>query len=187
MEETPLYRCETKTRTVPLEAFRRDLVDVPRFSGYCRDCPHHGRFWSCPPFDFDPMTVWKGYDRLLLYLCKVTFHRDRLFPGERRAFEERELPHIKAAMARELLALEGERPGSLALFAGRCDLCPVCARVAGEPCRMPGRMRYSLEALGGDCGGALERYFGETLQWAKGNKLPEQLLLLGGLLMKEDR
>ena len=59
--------------------------------------------------------------------------------------------------------------------------------MAGEPCRMPGRMRYSLEALGGDCGGALERYFGETLQWAKGNKLPEQLLLLGGLLMKEDR
>ena len=41
-------------------------------------------------------------------------------------------------------------------------------------------------ALGGDCGGALERYFGESLQWAQGNRLPEQLTFLGGLLLPEN-
>ena len=187
MEETSLYTCETLTRTVPLGEFRRDLVDVPRFLGYCLDCPNSGQFWSCPPFGFDPMALWARYGQLLLYVRKVTFTKDRLFPLERRAFEERELPKIKGAMARELLLMEAERPGSLALFPGRCDWCAVCARTEGQPCRTPGRMRYSIEALGGDCGGALERYFGETLQWAKGNRLPEQLLLLGGLLMKEDQ
>ena len=30
---------------------------------------------------------------------------------------------------------------------------------------------------------AMERYFGETLQWASGDRLPERLLFLGGLLL----
>ena len=187
MEETSLYRCETLTQTVPLDEFRRDLVDVPRFLGYCQDCPNYGRFYSCPPFDFDPWPLWTQYDSLLLLLYKVTFSMERLFPGERRAFEREELPKLKGAMARELLSLEAAKPGSLALFAGRCDRCPVCARIEGRPCRMPEQMRYSIEALGGDCGGALERYFGERLQWAHGERLPEQMLFLGGLLLKQEQ
>ena len=183
MEDGKLYTSEILTRTVPLSEFMRDLVDVPRFLGYCRDCPNFGQYWSCPPFNLDPMEIWGRYEQLLLYARKVSFTKDRLFPLERRAFEERELPKIKGAMARELLAMEAERPGSLALFPGRCDWCPVCARTEGKPCRTPDRMRYSIEALGGDCGGALERYFGESLQWASGNRLPEQLLFLGGLLL----
>ena len=169
-----------------MSEFRRDLVDVPRFRGYCQDCPNHGRYWSCPPFDFDPMTIWQRYEGLLLFARKLVFHKDRLFPGERRAFEEQELPGIKEAMANELLALEAETPGSLALFPGKCEWCPVCARGDGTPCRMPEWMRYSIEALGGDCGGAIQRYFGETLQWASGDRLPEQIFLLGGLLLHTD-
>ena len=187
MEETSLYSCTTLERTVPLEDFRRDLVDVPRFLGYCLDCPNHGRYWSCPPFDFDPEEIWARYGALLLYARKLVFSKDRLFPGERRAFEERELPKIKGAMARELLDRESRTPGSLALFPGRCDGCPVCARVEGKPCRFPEKMRYSIEALGGDCGGAIERYFNETLQWASGDRLPEQIILLGGLLIPNEQ
>ncbi|MBQ6358699.1 MAG: DUF2284 domain-containing protein, partial [Clostridia bacterium] len=97
-----------------------------------------------------------------------------------------ELPKVKADLARELLFLEKERPGSLALLGGKCDLCPVCARTEGKPCRTPDRMRYSIESLGGDCGGALEKYFGEILQWAQGNRLPEQIILLGGLLLPKE-
>ena len=186
MEETKLYTSKTLTRTVPLCEFREGLVDVPRFSGYCRDCPNYGRYWSCPPYDFDPAAVWERYEGLLLYVRKVVFAKDRLFPGERRAFEAQELPKIKGDMARALLALEAERPGSLALFPGRCDWCPVCARTEGQPCRTPERMRWSIESLGGDCGGALERYFGESLHWASGNRLPEQLLFLGGLLLTNE-
>ena len=186
MEETSLYSCTTLEKTVPLKEFRRDLVDVPRFLGYCLDCPNSGRFWSCPPFGFDPMTLWQQYDALRLYARKLVFTKDRLFPGQRRAFEATELPKVKGDLARELLAMEAEAPGSLALFAGKCDLCPACARTEGKPCRMPERMRYSIEALGGDCGGALEKYFGETLQWSAGQRLPEQIILLGGLLLKNE-
>ena len=160
MEDETLYTCTTLDRTVPLDEFRWDLVDVPRFSGYCQDCPNYGRFWSCPPFWFDPMTLWQRYDALRLYARKLVFTKDRLFPGERRAFEATELPKIKGDLAR--------------------------ARLEGKPCRMPERMRWSIEALGGDCGGALEKYFGESLQWSTGQRLPEQIILLGGLLLKNE-
>ncbi|MBR0206530.1 MAG: hypothetical protein IJQ45_07295 [Clostridia bacterium] len=186
MEEQALYTCTTLERTVPLSEFRRDLVDVPRFSGCCRDCPNWGRYWSCPPFSFDPMAIWERYASLRLYARKLVFRKDRLFPGERRAFEEKELPKIKGDMARELLAMEAEAPGSLALFPGKCEWCSVCARIEGRPCRTPDRMRYSIEALGGDCGGALERYMGESLRWAEGRRLPEQMILLGGLLLPKE-
>lgn len=187
MEETSLYTSETLTRTVPMSEFMGDLVDVPRFLGYCMDCPNHGQFWSCPPYAFDPAEVWPRYGALLLYARKLVFRKDRLFPGERRAFEKEELPKIKEAMARELLAMEADRPGSRALFPGRCEWCESCARLAGEPCRFPEKMRYSVESLGGDCGGAIERYFGEKLQWASGNALPEQIILLGGLLLPKEQ
>ena len=90
------------------------------------------------------------------------------------------------ALYRELLDLEAAHPGSLALFPGRCEWCMSCARGEGKPCRCPDKMRYSIESLGGDCGGVLDRYFGESLQWAQGNKLPERLLFLGGLLLPKN-
>ena len=186
MEETTLYTSETVTKTVPLDDFRRDLVDVPRFMGCCLTCPNAGRYWSCPPYDFDPMDIWAGYGGLLLYVRRITFRKDRLFPLERRAFEQQDLPKIKADMNRALLDLEAQTPGSLALFPGRCEWCTSCARGEGQPCRFPERMRYSIESLGGDCGGAFERYFGETLQWAQGDRLPERLLFLGGLLLPKE-
>ena len=169
-----------------MSEFMGDLVDVPRFLGYCQDCPNCGRYWSCPPYDFAPTGVWARYGALLLYARKLVFSKDRLFPMERRAFEGEELPKIKADMARALLEMEADRPGSRALFPGRCEWCKSCARPAGEPCRSPERMRYSIESLGGDCSGAIERYFGETLQWASGDRLPEQIILLGGLLLPEN-
>ena len=188
MEEAKLYSVAILERTVPLDAFVRDLVDVPRFLGCCQDCPNFGRYWSCPPFAFDSMGLWTRYGAIRLYARKLTFQKARLFPGERRTFEREELPKVKGDMARELLAMEAENPGSLALFPGRCEWCAACARGEGQPCRMPDRMRYSIEALGGDCGGALERYFGESLQWARGDRLPERIILLGGLLLpKEDQ
>jgi hypothetical protein len=47
-------------------------------------------------------------------------------------------------------------------------------------------MRYSIEALGGDCGGALERYLAASLQWSEDRRLPEQIILLGGLLLPKE-
>ena len=40
---------------------------VEKFLPLCRRCDSYGTRWTCPPFDFDPMTIWHSYTGLLLY------------------------------------------------------------------------------------------------------------------------
>ena len=90
-----MYTCTTLERTVPLNEFIRDLVDVPRFLGCCQDCPHYGQVWSCPPYDFDPMALWRRYDAIHLYARKLIFTKDRLFPGEQPILGEDQLSGVQ--------------------------------------------------------------------------------------------
>ena len=77
----------------------------------------------------------------------------------------------------------------MALSAGSCDVCPegTCTRLQEDPCRNPGMMRYSVEALGGDVGKALKLYFDKEILWGKAGHMPPYFILLGGLLKKNDR
>ena len=135
-------------REVPLAEYRAQCVDVPKFLGYCAACPNYGGTWSCPPFDFDPQTVWDRYDRILLRAVKV------LIPEELRQihFSPQELDReshallypIKRQLLFTLLEQERATPGSLALSAGRCQECQVCTKASGQPCRQPERMRHSI-------------------------------------------
>ena len=45
-------------------------------------------------------------------------------------------------------------------------------------------LRYSIEALGGDVEGCLQRYFHMPILWGWNGKAPEYLVLVGGLLVK---
>ena len=95
------------------------------------------------------------------------------------------LEQAKARMMEETLELERSTPGTLALSAGTCTLCGEdCTRPAGKPCRYPDRMRYSIEALGGDVAKTAELYLNKPLLWIRDNVLPEYLMLVGGALMK---
>ena len=174
-------------REVPLAEYRAQCVDVPKFLGYCAACPNYGRTWSCPPFDFDPQTVWDRYDRILLRAVKV------LIPEELRQihFSPQELDReshallypIKRQLLFTLLEQERATPGSLALSAGRCQECQVCTKASGQPCRQPERMRHSIESLGGDVGKTLSLYLGQELLWGREGHFPEYYILLCGLLL----
>ena len=56
-----------KYSAVPLENkiavsdYVRDYVDVPRFLECCRACHNYSSKWSCPPYDFDPLSLWGTY------------------------------------------------------------------------------------------------------------------------------
>ena len=174
-------------REVPLAEYRAQCVDVPKFLGYCAACPNYGGTWACPPFDFDPQTVWDRYDRILLRAVKV------LIPEELRQihFSPQELDReshallypIKRQLLSTLLEQERATPGSLALSAGRCQECQVCTKASGQPCRQPERIRHSIESLGGDVGKTLSLYLGQELLWGREGHFPEYYILLCGLLL----
>lgn len=174
-------------REVPLAEYRAQCVDVPKFLGYCAACPNYGGTWSCPPFDFDPQTVWDRYDRILLRAVKVPvpaeLRKKVLSPQEINDESHALLAPIKHDLLSSLLEQERATPGSLALSAGRCQECQVCTKASGQPCRQPERMRHSIESLGGDVGKTLSLYLGQELLWGREGHLPEYYILLGGLLL----
>ena len=47
--------------------FVKEFVQVEKFLSACQQCPNYNTRWTCPPFDFDPMTIWSGYTTLRLY------------------------------------------------------------------------------------------------------------------------
>lgn len=173
-----LYTVERREAEVSVTDYLREFVDVPKFLGFCQECENFGRRWACPPFDFDPMDVWKKY-RTLHIAAKIITPGGNAAQGEMKNV----LLAEKSAFFEELLSLEGTNPGSLALSAGTCDLCEDCTRPQGGPCRYPEKLRWSLEALGGDVCKTAEIMLKTPLLWEQNGRLPAYYTLVGGLLV----
>lgn len=172
----------------PVSDFVKNCVNVPRFLACCKECPYFDRRWSCPPYDFSVEELWKQYTEILLCENKVYVDQDlreRVYSQEEINEISRELlAPVKKQMMEDLLAMECKYPGSRALSAGTCDFCTICAKELNEQCFHPEKMRYSIEALGGNVAHAVQIYFDDTILWAKGGRLPEYYILLGGLLKR---
>lgn len=175
------YTVETMETAVSAAEYLRVGVDVEKFIAYCQACPNYEHRWACPPFAKDPMETWRSYRTLRLYARILTPK-----PGAELSALLDGIKREKAGLLRELLAMEKTLPGSLALSAGTCDVCEECTRPQGAPCRHPESLRPSIEALGGDVVGTVERYFHRRVLWIQEGKLPEYLTLVGGLLTGEE-
>lgn len=181
---------EKRQLEIPVADFIRDCVDVEKFSACCQACRGYSKTWSCPTFRFKPLELWGNYDTLVLQSRKVEVPaemRSEVFaPKELDTASHELLRAEKHSLLLGLLELEKAFPGSMALSAGSCNVCPegTCTRLNQEPCRNPGMMRYSIEALGGDVGKALELYLGQQILWGKDGHMPEYYFLLGSLLKK---
>lgn len=177
------FEVDRREAVVDVADHMRGGVDVERFAKLCAQCPNFGERWSCPPFDFDPVErYWSRY-RVMRVLADVIVPERRITIAESVEL----LADVKMAMLDEMLELECKFPGSVALSAGSCRLCADCAKLTGEPCRQPDRMRHSIEALGGDVGLICERYLGLTIEWGKDGHAPPRLTLVGALLVDRTR
>lgn len=171
-----------------LDYFKR-YVDIPTFLNCCRACPNFGRKWSCPPFGFSPEAYWKRFQTLHIYGLQIPVPaktRERAHsPDELSQLIDKTLWAEKRRLNQELIALEREHPNSVSLSAGSCKCCARCSRPAGVPCLQPSRMRYSIEALGGDVGRTAKELLGIEIQWAKDGIPPPYFTLVCGLLLPE--
>lgn len=172
------YFVQSTEQRVPIAEYLSACVDVEKFIGYCRACRNYGRRWSCPSFDFDPLDLWKRYQAIHIHARVLTPVR-----GADMTVMMEGLKREKEKLTDALLKMERDTPGSLALSAGSCSLCGSCTRPEGIPCREPERMRYSIEALGGDLSETMERYFQRPIRWSRNGEVPDYLTLVGGLLV----
>ena len=188
--EQSLYKCETVyyENLIPMEEYLRDCVDVPRFLSYCSKCSNFGKTWSCPEFSFDPMDFWKKFQSLRVIGLKIILPdelREKTFDPEGSSlFIQSFLDRYKKQFDEYILE-EEKKTGGLGLNGGSCLRCrPLpCSRQEGKPCRQPDKMRYSIEALGGDASLTVTKYLHQKLEWMKDGKLPPYFILVGGILV----
>jgi len=173
------YSIQELEAVIPMDEYRRECVDVPKFLPCCQACPNYGQVWSCAPYDFDPMEIWNRYETLHLYAWMLLPD----YPGQDVPAAMRALRVERLAYLTRILRREAAVPGSLALSAGSCLECGVCARAEGKPCRHPDRLRYSIESLGGDVVKTSERWLHKPLLWIRDGVVPSYLILVGGLLL----
>ena len=171
------------TADVDVDEFVENYVDIERFMGLCEECENYGKNWNCPPFDFDVMEVWNSFNKLKIIAFKLDFSDEELnmeYSDKELEFILKRLERMKVKLMNDIYALESET--AYGLFLGNCNLCMKCTREFGMPCKMPFKMRYSIESLGGNVDQLIEDIFGFKILYAKDNRLPEYLIFVGGLL-----
>ena len=145
---------------IDVSDFHEKYVDVEKYLSHCQECGSMGINWSCPPYDFDPNEIWNSYNKLKIILYKIEFDQETLdhtFRENELEFYLMRLSKFKIKWMSEIYNLENE--DSLGLYFGPCNLCARCTREFGIPCKMPHKMRYSIESLGGDVVNLVEDIF----------------------------
>ena len=174
---------EKLTADIDVNEFVENYVDIERFGTLCKECENYEKNWNCPPFDFDVMDVWNSYSKLKIIAFKMNFDDEELaadFSDRELEFILKRLERMKVKLMNDIYALEDEN--SYALFLGKCSLCMKCTREFGMPCKMPFKMRYSIESLGGNVDQIIEDVFGFKILYAQNNRLPEYMIYVGGIL-----
>jgi predicted metal-binding protein len=184
------YTVRTERGRIATADFLRNFVDVPRHLAFCRRCCHQGSNWACPEFDFDPRGVWASRDWLHLTAYVMAFTEDQprtgFDPDELKAETQAMYHHQKRLAHRDLMALKAAVPESIPIGAGECDLCAVCTRADGLPCRIPDQLVHSIEALGGDVAATLNEVFDLPCLWSEDSTLPDYFLLVTGMLADQE-
>ncbi|MEI7611581.1 MAG: DUF2284 domain-containing protein [Betaproteobacteria bacterium] len=148
--------------------------DPVRIQSYCLSCEKYGMYWSCPPFEEQPLTELPEWSHALLVTQKT-----RVIPGSTK--EELISQFLVARQVLGDMILEWETEESVAVIAGHCFGCTGCTRAKGLACCSPSQMHFSLEALGFDVSGLAEGLAGQSMHWPA-NGVPDYLIMVGALL-----
>lgn len=172
-------KIDTFEKTISVADYLEGYVNVEEFLECCKACENYDRKWCCPSFDFDPVEdYWKKYGSLLVVGKKMCLSEE-----EKQGWQTL-MKQVKAELTEDLFAEEEKHPGSVSLSAGSCSICGEdnCTKKDGMPCRSPEKMRYSIEALGGNVGLTASKLLGIRLQWIEEGRVPDYFVLVGGLL-----
>lgn len=123
------YHIREMTVETSAEDFVTRFVHVEKFLPFCQQCSSYNTRWTCPPFDFDPMTIWRSYTGLRLYARILQADVPEQPLDEALAALKQE----KRLYRQELQRWERETPGSQMLLAGTCDQCETCERYRDIP------------------------------------------------------
>ena len=139
-------------RELPAE----EIVVSPRPVWKCRTCPMYGKRPSCPPHApgwKDAMDWVRSFSRALLVKFEINMND----------FEEEKRKVLLYLLGREEELFKEGESYAMALFPGSCNLCDDCPFERGEACRMPTKVRPSIDAIGIEVTSIVELNFSESV------------------------
>ena len=174
---------------MPMADFRRRYQDREKFIAYCRECPRYDTVWSCPPLGFDADEYLKRFSWVSVVGAKIVLDK-KVIEAADTADKMKDtgwkiLSKVKLELEDKMRQMEGQVPGSVALSSGGCNMCKECSRKEWKPCRMPEKMRHSLDAFGFDLSAITKDMLGIEILWCR-DRLPEYFTLIHGLMTAGD-
>lgn len=131
----------TQTQIVTSAAFR----DICAGNG----CGMYGKCWMCPPDAGDIETLMAEIRKYTYGLWYQTI-RDLEDSFDFEGMSEAGRLHVLVSQNIQERIKKESPKDFLHLSCGGCRLCQRCAKLDGEPCRMPNKALSSLEAYGID-------------------------------------
>ena len=185
MDYTVAYR----KSSMPLTVFRQKYQNREKYMAYCRECPRYNTVWSCPPLAFDVDAYLERFALVNVLCAKIILSRQVIAeadtPEKIKTVGWEILLSVKLDMEEKLRRMEKYIPESVSLSSGGCNLCKVCSRKDGLPCRLPDKMRYSLDAFGFDLTAITKDMFDIDILWCK-ERLPDYFTLIHGIMTTDE-
>lgn len=189
VEEDMDYSVEYRRNSIEMELFRQKYQDQEKYLAYCRECPNYNTVWSCPPLPIDVDAYLSKYAWVNVVGAKIILDRKVIekadTPDKIKAMGWQIVCEVKHKVEAEMLKLELQLPGSIALSSGGCTLCRECTRKVGKACRQQDKMRYSMDAFGFDLSAITRDMLGIEIMWCK-DRLPDYFTLIHGILTREE-
>ena len=153
------------------------------FIEFCQQCKNYNHRYGCPPFDDETLSIVEGYEKVRIMGVKIIPNNKQLPLSAANDLME----PVITEMNEELLELEKSLGGYAFGFVGTCPYCSgaPCARISGEPCRHPDKVRPSLEAFGFDMSKTAKDLLGLEIKWSQGELIPEYLTLVCGVFYQK--
>lgn len=159
-----------------------------KFLKLCKECGNYGKFWSCPPYDFDVYDYLVQYSEVYLIGTKIIFTDETIKNMDNKEkildFTKFTLESNRNILGEKLLKLEDKLGQGKSLYAGSCLLCETCTKEENKSCCNEDKMRFSLESLGFDVSKIAKNLLDIELKWAS-DRLPEYYTLISAFLSKE--
>ncbi|MDO4287721.1 MAG: DUF2284 domain-containing protein, partial [Eubacterium sp.] len=137
---------------VEMDKMLEEYHQLRKTRRYCAACPNYKKYWSCPEYGFDEALFLKNFKYMYLIAREYEIPREdkqKIFGIQPVAeYCKQAMQALKVESWQDLLMLEKQFPGTMALIPGNCHVCDLagegCARPKGQKCRHPELMRFSL-------------------------------------------
>lgn len=83
MDSRAFFETKTYRTVLPTKKILELYYDKEKFESLCRECPHYGTIWTCPPLAFDPEFIWDSYDNIEIICDKIVFRAEQIELGNR--------------------------------------------------------------------------------------------------------